>query len=485
MSMKYAGNTALTEMVVKTKAYVNQAIASVYKPAGTVAFSGLPTLGSSVLGNVYNINEDFTTDNRFIEANKDYPSGTNVVVVDTDTTGLSPTYKFDVLCGVFEFDVYEVATADANGYPDVATPSDKVIYFVQATNGYNTFIYDGSNFVRINGEEQVVQYTTLPSPTADITGKIVQYIGTTTTVDPIYTNGYFYKCVEDTSTTPSAYKWEAIQVQEGGSGSLGIDITSAVVVGGVKVNDHFPIGTSYDTIFDSIFNPTFMPTYVAPSASISYSVDTYYAVGATVPAKTATVTYNAGAINVNGTKQNNRGGAATQYDIATTGADTEYSDTSTSSGAFSVPTLTRAAKGTIVVTGTVSYAEGPQPKDSKGNDVDSKLPAGTVTTSKTMTFIQPFYYGKSATTTVSSLTGLTEDVTAKGNKSYKFTTNNEHMVIAYDSSYGNLKSILDPNSFEVLSGWTKSTLTDGSFTYNVYVADLATTDTNAQFTFKF
>ena len=59
------------------------------------------------------------------------------------------------------------------------------------------------------------------------------------------------------------------------------------------------------------------------------------------------------------------------------------------------------------------------------------------------------------------------------------------MVMAYDSSYGNLSSILDPNSFEVISGWTKSTLTVDGFTYFVYIADAPTTDTNAKFTFKY
>ena len=102
-----------------------------------------------------------------------------------------------------------------------------------------------------------------------------------------------------------------------------------------------------------------------------------------------------------------------------------------------------------------------------------------------MNFILPYYYGKSATTTVSSFTGLTKSVTAKGQKQFKFTTNNEYMVIAYDSSYGNLSSILDPNGFETISGWTKSTLTVGGFSYFVYVANSATTDTNAQFTFKY
>lgn len=347
---------------------------------------------------------------------------------------------------------------------------------------------DGSTYewteIDVNDDEnQIVQIDTLPSPVVGIAGRIYQYIGTATSD---YTNGYFYQCIEDPDNA-GTYIWVAKNVQAGssGGGSLGKAITAAIDVGGIDAGDSFTVGTSYDDMWDALLNPTLYPTFTAPSASLSYSADTYYAVGSTISAKSATLSYNAGAITLNGTKQNNRGGAATNYAIATSGADTEYSDSSTSSGSFSVSALTRSTKGAITITGTVSFSQGPQPLDSKGNNYDSPLAAGSVTATKTMNFILPYYYGKSSTPTVSNFTGLTQSVTAKGTKSFKFTTNNEYMVFAYDSSYGNLSSILDPNSFETISGWTKSTLTVGGFSYYVYVANSATTDTNAQFTFKY
>ena len=251
------------------------------------------------------------------------------------------------------------------------------------------------------------------------------------------------------------------------------------------MGDSFAIGTSYDDMWDALLNPTLYPTFTNPSATLSYSADTYYEVGTSVSAKSATVTLNRGTITPAYGTSGYRSGAATNYALASSGADTEYSDSSASSGSFSVPALTRATKGNIVLTATVSYAAGEQPKDSKGNNYDSPLAAGSKSTTKTMQFIQPYYYGKSSTSTVSDFTGLTKSVTAKGQKQFKFTTNNEYMVMAYDSSYGNLSSIIDPNGFETISGWTKSTLTVGGFSYYVYVANSATTDTNAQFTFKY
>ena len=331
--------------------------------------------------------------------------------------------------------------------------------------------------------DTTIQVSSMPTVTAADSGRIVQYIGVT---DTDYTNAYFYKCVED-QETPGTYIWQEVSVQAGGSGSGSLQkaITAAIEVGGIDVGDSFAIGTSYDDMWDALLNPTLYPTFTDPSASLSYSADTYYEVGSTIAAKTGTVSLNRGSISPAYGTSGYRSGTATNYALASSGADTEYSDSSTSSGTFSVSALTRSTKGNITLTATVSYAAGEQPKDSKGNDYGSPLAAGSKTATKTMQFILPYYYGKSASKTVSNFTGLTKSVTAKGQKQFKFTTNNEYMVMAYDSSYGNLSSILDPNGFETISGWTKSTLTVGGFSYYVYVANSATTDTNAQFTFKY
>ena len=478
--MKYSGVNTLTEMIVKIKEYVNSAIAGLYTPAGSVAFANLPALSSSVLGYVYDVSDDFTTDNRFVEpVGKSYSAHTNVVVVQT---GSDPAvYKFDVLTGMFDFHTYVVASPDASGLPDIATPDTKTIYLVPITGGYNMFFYNGTNFVKINIDVEDAIINGYFNDSDNL------FYEESTFVTPITgaTNKMYVDISANKTYRYNGTIFERLDVDGSGGGSLGKQIIAQLNVGGISKNDTFNIGTSYDDLWDSLLNPIFTPEYVNPSCSLAYSVSSPMEVGAVISSKTATVGYNAGSITVNGVKQNDRGGAATGYAMATSGADTEYSDSSASSGSFSVPALTRSTKGTLTITGTVSYAQGPQPQDSKGNDVDSPLPAGSVTKSTSVSFILPFYYGKSASTTIADFTGLTKSVTAKGQKQFKFTTNNEHMVFAYDSSYGNLTSILDPNSFEVISGWTKKSLTVGGFTYNVYVADSATTDIDAQFTFKF
>ena len=100
-----------------TKTEVDNAIdeveAGAYKPGGSLAPSSITgtLLVVGNIGKVYNITGDFTTTADFVEGSgKDYPAGTNIVVVDADTTGSSPSYKFDILAGA-----YGVATQSGNG----------------------------------------------------------------------------------------------------------------------------------------------------------------------------------------------------------------------------------------------------------------------------------------------------------------------------------------------------------------------------------
>lgn len=109
---KFLGETALQELVTKTKDLINGKVSSVYKPVGSVSFENLPTLSSTVLGNVYNVTDSFTVTSDFVEydstpqaTQNTYPEGTNVVVVNTGTSA-NPSYKFDVLAGFVDLGDY-------------------------------------------------------------------------------------------------------------------------------------------------------------------------------------------------------------------------------------------------------------------------------------------------------------------------------------------------------------------------------------------
>ena len=73
------------EILTKVTDKINKIGAVTFK--GSVAFSGLPaTPDSTMIGWMYNVNEDFTTDSRFVEGSgKKYKAGENVIVDDLST----------------------------------------------------------------------------------------------------------------------------------------------------------------------------------------------------------------------------------------------------------------------------------------------------------------------------------------------------------------------------------------------------------------
>lgn len=92
---------------VYNKSEIDGKISSVYKPAGSVTFAGLPaTPDAAQSGFVYNVTDAFTTDERFVEgAGKSHTVGTNVVVVAVNESD-STVYKFDVLAGFVDLSGY-------------------------------------------------------------------------------------------------------------------------------------------------------------------------------------------------------------------------------------------------------------------------------------------------------------------------------------------------------------------------------------------
>ena len=271
----------------------------------------------------------------------------------------------------------------------------------------------------------------------------------------------------------------------GGSSSLQSDLVVSNPIGKYGNGDTIIEGTELETIFRGILSKTYYPTLTDPSCSITYSANALYKVGAIISARNASVSFSRGSINPKYTAESSyRSGEATSYKLEMAGANVSYSETK-DNGSFSVPEFTRTSKGNVVLNARVDYSAGCQPKDSDGNNYQSPLPAGYKTASKTIEFILPFYYGVSNTADISSLSGLTEDLSKKGNKTYYFNASNQHMVIVYDSSYGNLKSIIDANNFDLIDGWTKTTKTIDGQSYNVYVSNKKNTDTNIKATFNF
>ena len=112
--------------------------------------------------------------------------------------------------------------------------------------------------------------------------------------------------------------------------------------------------------------------------------------------------------------------------------------------------------------------------DATGNAVSKNTAAWN--------FVYPYYIGvcaEDAEINEALIEGLTKKVEVKGNKSNTFNCDYQRMVFAYPKAHGALKSVLDPNNFEILGSFTQHEVSvtglDGTAqTYYAYVNGAST-----------
>lgn len=152
-----------------TKDEINAKISAVYKPAGSVAFAELPSLSESILGNVYNVTDAFTTTANFVEdAGNKHPKGTNVVVVK-----VGDAYKYDVLAGFVDLSGY-VEKEAGKGLSDenfTAALKDKLDGIAAGANKYvhPTHTAAASGLYKTTVDEEGHVTATTPVTKDDIT----------------------------------------------------------------------------------------------------------------------------------------------------------------------------------------------------------------------------------------------------------------------------------------------------------------------------
>ena len=154
----YSGTSSDGMSGKAVKSAIDTAISSVYKPAGSVAFASLPTPSSSVLGNVYDVTDAFTTTSDFVEgAGKSYPANTNVVVVKVGTS-----YKFDVLSGFVDLSGYQLAETAVTHTKNTAVGNSTIPVYVNSSGvvttcaALNTAAYVANNtLVHLAGAETI------------------------------------------------------------------------------------------------------------------------------------------------------------------------------------------------------------------------------------------------------------------------------------------------------------------------------------------
>lgn len=227
-------------------------------------------------------------------------------------------------------------------------------------------------------------------------------------------------------------------------------------------------GKSYDEIFDTLIFPTVNPTFTAPSASISLkNYQNIQEIGANAPTTANfNVSFNAGAITLAGVKQNNRAGAQ----------DVEASKILYSSSKVEdLPE--KVTSGAMDYYYRAAYAEGPQPKDSKGNNYSTPLAAGTVDSSKvTVTGYRAAYSGLVSTDAITEavIKGMTKTISAKKTIKVSGPISEQYICFAAPAGWA-VSNIKDSNNLDVTSSYTTSTVSvtglDGqAVDYTVYLS---------------
>ena len=212
-------------------------------------------------------------------------------------------------------------------------------------------------------------------------------------------------------------------IEGGGSSELADDLTTSVTVGGITSGTQYEAGTSLEKIFRDMLNPVAYPTLTNPSVSLAGSGSKLLEAGATL-AVTLTATFSRGSINPAYGTSGYRSGAVQGYTLnnGTEQAENTWSETVSASN----KTFKCSAR----------YAAGEQPKDSKGNDYNSPLPAGSVESGTvTYDFVDAMWANTSNITTVAKLS-----LVAKSTKQRDMTFP--------------AQTVANPEIFDIPASWT-------------------------------
>lgn len=197
--------------------------------------------------------------------------------------------------------------------------------------------------------------------------------------------------------------------------ALADDIATVNALGGI------PAGTTvaqlknktFSQLFDELIFPTVNPTFEAPTASLTLKststtpiIQEVGTTGASVPISSSFIKgYNPGTIKIAGVRKQNRAGGLKDAESFI------YINNTPANKIFPI----EIPEGSITYKYRAAYAQGPQPLDSKGNNYQTPLPAGTVDSAAvTINGVYPYFtnkddnkaFAKLALTTSTALTAV-------------------------------------------------------------------------------
>ena len=216
------------------------------------------------------------------------------------------------------------------------------------------------------------------------------------------------------------------------------DVIATTTVGAINAGEIVPAGTNIQELTELLLNKTFYPTFVNPTFSLANNAG-LREVGSSF---SVTLTFNFNRGQILGKLDNGiwnptmlqdyRAGIATSYLL-----NGIYG--SNNSASFNVTTVL----GTNTLNGSVTYATGQQPKDSKNSNYDNPLPSGTSPIQSTsFEGIYPYFYYKSTSPITPAImqsaiaNGQATKVLASstGTITIPFAANGEYIAVAYPAT---------------------------------------------------
>jgi hypothetical protein len=266
--------------------------------------------------------------------------------------------------------------------------------------------------------------------------------------------------------------------------SLTSPVTSDVNVGAISAAQVIEQGTTFEQFVQTLLFQVYYPTFTAPTASLTTNLaGDSLEVG--FQGITLTAGLNRGAITgktVNGvwqpsTNQDFRSGPVTNYTILGANNGTTAAYTSAAALLF---------EGTNNYNATVSYAQGPQPYDSKFINFSTPLAAGFINTSTTAIGRRRAFRIADANNTIPTTSSQVRALSSATNTSFLNPTVNtaytiaiaagsNRVIFAYPATLRDITSILYVETNDnVVTSFTKTTVSveglNGNFptNYKVY-----------------
>ena len=304
-------------------------------------------------------------------------------------------------------------------------------------------------------KQDTIQFSTMPTASADNLGKVVQYVGATTST---YTKGHFYECVSDGEATPT-YSWVEEKTQTGG-GELTENVVSNTNVGAISSGTTLGVGTDLTQFVKKL-----LISELAPTTAFSIT-------------KNGNVQYGESYNEVLTVTVSNMG-TAKSIDSISWYKDNTLIQTdsigSTTTGSWTY-TIIDPVTDSSTFKAIVNYTKSDDTSDS-------------ITKTDSITFWYDKFNGivDTLTPTEATVEALTSALGTSKGGTYSFTSNAQRIAYAYPKSLGALTSIKDGNGFSLFDSFTRTeqtyTRNGTSVLYYLYVLTDPTTVTGYSVTF--